>query len=317
MRFGESLSSGDVGWRRSPLCRFRQCDKNRQPLFPVEHQTPRPVKIYSSSVFTPFSCYSNFVLRAMVMSRFGDPEKLGEPENSITPAGAIERPASLAESKSSTSTEQQVERSPKRPSTTSTTLSFVLWWLKEQWFLVALGILIAFASQVQVPESQQELKTTIVTYLCVSIIFFLTGCTLPTRTLLDNYSRWKLHLFVQVQCFLMTSAIIFGVVSLCALNRDFMDPGLLIGMIFSGCIATTISSNVIMTRSAHGNTALTVVQSTVGNFLGPFVTPALVTMYTSTGAWYTQVLPTQSGGYGEIYRRVFKQLGLSIFLPLV
>lgn len=108
MRFGESLSSGDVGWRRSPLCRFRQCDKNRQPLFPVEHQTPRSVKIYSSSVFTPFSCYSNFVLRAMVMSRFGDPEKLGEPEKSITPAGAIERPASLAESKSSTSTEQQV-----------------------------------------------------------------------------------------------------------------------------------------------------------------------------------------------------------------
>ena len=33
-------------------------------------------------------------------------------------------------------------------------------------------------------------------------------------------------------------------------------------------------------------------------------------------AWYSQVLPADSGGYGEVYQRVFKQLGLSLFLPL-
>jgi sodium/bile acid cotransporter 7 len=195
--------------------------------------------------------------------------------------------------------------------------AFLRWWLEDQWFLVALALLIVIASQAQVPESQQALKTTVVTYLCVSLIFLLTGLTLPTRTLLENYSRWKLHLFVQAQCFLMTSAVIFGIVSLCATNPSFMDPGLLIGLIFMGCVATTISSNVVMTRTAHGNVALTVVQSTLGNAISPFITPALVSMYTSTGAWYTDVLPKEEGGYGQIYRRVFKQLGLSIFLPLV
>lgn len=115
----------------------------------------------------------------------------------------------------------------------------------------------------------------------------------------------------------MTSAIIFGVVSACATNPAFMDPGLLIGMIFMGCVATTITSNVVMTKTAHGNVALTVVQSTVGNAISPFISPALVSMYTSTGAWYTQILPKEKGGYGEIYRRVFKMLGLSIFVPLV
>ncbi|RDI87989.1 hypothetical protein Vi05172_g1775 [Venturia inaequalis] len=197
------------------------------------------------------------------------------------------------------------------------TIKSLLWYFKDQWFLIALGVLIAIASQVQVPASQQELKTTVVTYLCVSIIFLMTGCTLPTRTLIENYSRWKIHLFVQVQCFLMTSAVLFGVVSAAATNEDFMDAGLLIGLIFAGCIPTTISSNVVMTGQAHGNTALTVVQSTLGNFLGPFLTPVLISMYTSTGAWYTKVLPSDNGGYGEIYRRVFKQLGLSIFVPLV
>jgi sodium/bile acid cotransporter 7 len=110
-----------------------------------------------------------------------------------------------------------------------TKIKAALWYFKDQWFLLALGVLIAIASQFQVPASQQKLKETVVTYLCVSIIFLMTGCTLPTRTLIENYSRWKIHLFVQVQCFLMTSAILFGVVSTAATNKDFMDPGLLIG----------------------------------------------------------------------------------------
>ena len=95
-----------------------------------------------------------------------------------------------------------------------------------------------------------------------------------------------------------------------------MDPWLLIGLLFLGVVPTTMSSNVIMTRQAHGNTALTVVQSTLGQFLCPFLTPILLKMYLSTGAWYTKVL-VNSDNYSEIYRRVFKQLGLSVFVPLL
>jgi hypothetical protein len=193
----------------------------------------------------------------------------------------------------------------------------ILWYLEDQWFLGALGCLIAIASQYQVPTKHQAQKSTVVTYLCVSIIFFITGCTLSTKTLIQNYARWKLHLFVQVQCFLLTSALCFAIVSGCATNPKFMDPGLLIGLLFTGCVPTTISSNVVMTRQANGNVALTVVQSTLGNLLGPFLTPVLMYMYISGGKWYTKVLPAENGSFNEIYRRVFKQLGLSIFIPLV
>jgi len=71
------------------------------------------------------------------------------------------------------------------------------------------------------------------------------------------------------------------------------------------------------TGEAHGNQALTVVQSTIGNFLGPFLTPLLFKAYTSTGAWYDETLPKQQGGYPELYKRVFKQLGLTVFIPMV
>ncbi|KAB8349453.1 hypothetical protein FH972_023480 [Carpinus fangiana] len=210
--------------------------------------------------------------------------------------------------------------SPKEESHSSelSRLGAWLWWFaKDQWFLIGLGIVIIIASQVQVPLEHQEQKQTVVSYLSVSIVFFVTGCTLPTKTLLENYTRFLVLCFTQAQCFLLTSALAFGVVSATASNHDFLDPWLLVGLIFNGALPTTISSNVVMTRQAHGNTALTVVQTTIGNFLGPFLTPLLIKLYLSSGAWYTHVLPSTEGDFGSLYRRVFMQLGLSIYLPMI
>jgi sodium/bile acid cotransporter 7 len=206
-------------------------------------------------------------------------------------------------------------QSPSQPSQLKKTTDWLLWFLKDQWFLLAMASIILVSSQVQVPASQQKIKRTAITYLSVSVIFFINGCTLPTRLLIENYMRWKLHFFVQLQCYLVCSAATFGIVSLCATNKGFMDPWLLIGFLFVGSAPTTMSSNVVMTRQAHGNTALTVVQSVIGQFLCPFLSPIIVQMYLSSGAWYSQVLEKGSG-YGEIYRRVFMQLGLSLFLPM-
>ncbi|KAF2000154.1 hypothetical protein P154DRAFT_435391 [Amniculicola lignicola CBS 123094] len=190
------------------------------------------------------------------------------------------------------------------------------WFVQDQWFLIAMGFLILISSQVQVPKAQQEIKRVVITYLSVSVIFFINGCTLPTRVLLENWYRIKIHAFVQLQCFLGTSAATFAIVSLCATNTKFMDPWLLIGFLFIGCAPTTMSSNVVMTRQAHGNTALTLVQSIISQCLCPFLTPVLLQMYLSSGAWYTKVI-MNGDNYAEIYRRVFKQLGLSLFVPLL
>ncbi|KAI8937959.1 hypothetical protein NX059_005641 [Plenodomus lindquistii] len=194
---------------------------------------------------------------------------------------------------------------------------WIKWFVHDQWFLLAMGIVVLISSQVQVPASHQNTKRTVIAYLSVSVIFFINGCTLETQLLLQNYMRWKLHLFVQLQCYLVCSAATFAIVSICATNLNFMDPWLLIGFLFVGSAPTTMASNVVMTRQAHGNTALTVVQSVIGQFLCPFLTPVIIQMYLSTGAWYSKVLTAGAGsGYGEICRRVFMQLGLSLFLPM-
>ncbi|PIA98706.1 putative membrane protein [Cercospora beticola] len=195
--------------------------------------------------------------------------------------------------------------------------SHLLTFLNDQWFLLTMGLLIILASQTQVPQSQQPLKSRIISYLCVCIIFFATGCTLDTSILIRNYARWKAHLWVQGQCFLLCSGIMFGVVSATALNRTFMDEGLLVGLVFMSCIPTTLATNVVMTGLAGGNQELAVVQVTLGNFIGVFITPALVIMYTSVPTWYNAVLPSSNAAlFTEVYRRVLKQVGVSIYIPL-
>jgi sodium/bile acid cotransporter 7 len=215
-----------------------------------------------------------------------------------------------------TSTPEAKTTTSKTTSKTANTLAVLKWLLKDQWFLLAMSAVVLLSSQVQVPASQQRTKRTVVTYVAVSVIFFINGCTLDTRVMLTNYMRWKLHIFVQLQCYLVCSAATFAIVSLCATNPRFMDPWLLIGFLFVGSAPTTMSSNVVMTRQAHGNAALTVVQSVIGQFLCPFLTPIILQMYLSTGSWYSKVLQRGSG-YADIYQRVFMQLGLSLFLPML
>src|ERR1700761_6560828 len=72
--------------------------------------------------------------------------------------------------------------------------------LKDQWFTIALGLVIAIASQGQVPLKYQERKRTLTSYICVSLIFFVTGCILDTKILLRNYAKWKIHLYTQTLC---------------------------------------------------------------------------------------------------------------------
>ncbi|KAK5072208.1 hypothetical protein LTR64_004011 [Lithohypha guttulata] len=209
-----------------------------------------------------------------------------------------------------------VEKEVASRSWSRTILDAGIWFVKDQWFLLGMVLVVIISSQVQVPQAQQATKQVLVSYLSVSIIFFTSGCTLDTKTLFDNYAKWKHHLFVQAQCFLLVSALAFAIVSLTALNKNFMDPWLLIGLIFNGCQPTAMASNVLFTRKSHGNVHLTVVETTIGNLIGPFITPVLIKMYLSGGQWYAGVIPQQTGGYQALYRRVFMQFGLSIYLPM-
>lgn len=158
-----------------------------------------------------------------------DPSSISTPQNSARPSDNAGSAIALTQSYISSASNRQIEREThgvaeqfttgnpleeaekevegetpvgKPPESRFSRYSkAALFFLQDQWFIFALMPLIILASQVQVPAAHQQTKETAVTYAAVALIFFITGCTLPTRVLFENYSRWKIHLFVQIQWF--------------------------------------------------------------------------------------------------------------------
>lgn len=122
--------------------------------------------------------------------------------------------------------------------------------------------------------------------------------------------------------------MVFGLVSAIeASGTDKIDIVILVGLIVMGCIPTTISSNVVMTRAAKGNDSVclnikainsqaTLIEVTIGNVLAPFVSPALTRIYLTSSSAFDGLVPG-SNGVRELYVDVFKQLGCALFAPFI
>lgn len=200
------------------------------------------------------------------------------------------------------------------------------WWKKllsfllDQWLLIAMGLVIMLAyffPSVGKRGGHIAAQWT-VTWGAVVVIFLVSGLALPFDKLLYHSRNLRLHLIVQVMSFLVTSAVFFGI-SVAAHTNPHISAPTLVGLVATGCLPTTIASNVVMTRSAGGDEAATMVSVTIGNFLGPFITPLLLTkLYLPAVPAFKPYLPSEATHHlPQLYRTVMKQMGLTVFVPLL
>lgn len=192
--------------------------------------------------------------------------------------------------------------------------------LLAQWFFVLLGVFVALAHSY--PEFAKQGGTIkaeySIGYGAVAVIFLISGMSMATKDLLSNIANWRVHFTVLSSSFLITSSIIYGIACGIKASHDgAIDDWMLVGLIVTHSCPTTVSSNVVMTKQAHGNFVLTTCEVVVGNLLGAFVTPALVQMYL-TGGWEfgNPVNQAVHASVSDLYRSVMKQIGLSVFVPL-
>lgn len=197
----------------------------------------------------------------------------------------------------------------------------VLNFLIAQWFFIGLAIFIVIARFAPLFAKQGGLIKAEYTigYGAVAVIFLISGLSMKTKDLLKNAANWRAHFTVLSLSFLITSLIIYGIVTgIKRANNGSIDEWVLVGMIVTHACPTTVSSNVVMTKLAHGNDILTLCEVFIGNLLGAFITPALLQLY-MTGQWDFGN-PTHQGtadsSIGDLYKNTMKQLGLSVFVPL-
>lgn len=104
---------------------------------------------------------------------------------------------------------------------------------------------------------------------------------------------------------LVIPAIGYGVAELLRLSS--FDRNLCNGIIIASCIPTTISSNVLMTKSAGGNEAASLTNAVLGSILGVFLSPALIFWLLGLG----------SSSHPINYGQIFGDLAVTVVSPLV
>ncbi|KAI8065249.1 SBF-like CPA transporter family-domain-containing protein [Gongronella butleri] len=192
--------------------------------------------------------------------------------------------------------------------------------LVKYWFLLGLAIAIILAWQFpNVAKKGGYIRAEwTIKWGAVIVIFFISGLSLRTKILAQTVLRVRLHFLIQFINLLIIPGFVFGLVLLFFKMHMPLNSLLLVGVVIAASTPTTVSSNVVMTKNAGGNEASALMNAALGNVLGIFVSPALVSAFQGPLIQATpeEESPAQAGGKVD-FVSVLQQLGLTVLLPLV
>ena len=130
----------------------------------------------------------------------------------------------------------------------------------------------------------------------------LVGLGLKTEEFSQAFKRLGFNAFVQVFNFGLVSAVVFGFTRF-LLSVNWVNEDLAAGMVVCSCLPMAINVVIVLTASAGGDEAAAVFNTTFGNILGIFLSPALILGYLGSSSEIALV-------------DIFYKLSLRVVLPL-
>jgi len=174
---------------------------------------------------------------------------------------------------------------------------------KMDWFLIGMLVAVLLACLFPKPGAHGGwMHPEIITKGGVALIFFLHGVALSFAALRSGMLQWRLHLVVQLCCFLLFPLI--GLI-LYRSTAGWLPAELRIGLLFLCALPSTVSSSVALTAAAHGNVPAAVFNATLSSLLGVVLTPL----------WMSMVVSAQHSG--SSIDQVILNLIIWLVLPLV
>ena len=166
--------------------------------------------------------------------------------------------------------------------------------LRPDWYLV---LILAMAALASIVPARGEAATWLswITKAAIALVFFLHGARLSREAVIGGLVHWRLHLLVLAATFVLFPALCLG---LAALPAAVTPPELAAGIVFLGCLPSTIQSSIAFVGIARGNVPAAVAAASASNLLGVFLTPLLV----------VTLLHAQGGVSGASFGAVVLQL---------
>lgn len=151
--------------------------------------------------------------------------------------------------------------------------------LKPDWYLV---LILAVATVASFLPARGEVAIWLgwVTKAAIALVFFLHGARLSREAVIGGMMHWRLHLVVLGATFGLFPLLCLGIA---ALPGAITPQPLAAGIIFLGCLPSTIQSSIAFVGIARGNVPAAVAAASASNLLGVFLTPILVTWLLHTG----------------------------------
>jgi sodium/bile acid cotransporter 7 len=143
--------------------------------------------------------------------------------------------------------------------------------LKPDWYILLIVGMVALASVLPARGGAAPVFD-FATKIAIGLVFFLHGAKLSREAVIRGVTHWRLHLLVLAATFILFPVLTLG---LAALPGWITPVALAPGLVFLGCLPSTIQSSIGFTAIARGNVAATVASATASNLLGIALTPIL------------------------------------------
>jgi sodium/bile acid cotransporter 7 len=143
--------------------------------------------------------------------------------------------------------------------------------LKPDWYIILIVAMVGLASVLPARGVAEPIFGG-ATKIAIALVFFLHGARLSREAVVRGVTHWRLHLLVLAATFALFPLLCLG---LSALPPAITPAALAPGLIFLGCLPSTIQSSIGFTAIARGNVAATVASATASNLLGIALTPLL------------------------------------------
>ena len=144
--------------------------------------------------------------------------------------------------------------------------------LKPDWYLVLIFGMVVLATLAPARGAAAPAFEW-ATKLSIAFVFFLHGARLSREAVVSGMIHWRLHLVVLGSTYALFPLLTVG---LAALPAWITPPALAGGIVFLGCLPSTIQSSIGFTSIARGNVAAAVAAASASNLLGVGLTPLLV-----------------------------------------
>ena len=151
-------------------------------------------------------------------------------------------------------------------------------------YLVLILLMVAAAS-VAPARGEAAVVFGWVTKAVIALVFFLHGARLSREAIVGGLTHWRLHLVVLAATFALFPLLCLA---LAAAPGWITPQALAPGLIFLGCLPSTIQSSISFTVIARGDVPAAVAAASASNLIGIFLTPLLVGV----------LLHAQGGGVG-------------------